>query len=235
MMLDEQTDEQLDNIYRQKYLDELASVKTPGTVDTCSKEEFEWRIKEIAKCKRSINYFVEHWYKIVNLDQGLMTINLYSKQRELLDFLVNEKRSIVLAARQSGKTTIYVAYLLWLTQFFPEKKVMILANKADTALEILSRLRLAWEYLPSFLKNAAVIFNKGELLFSNLSGVKGFATSSDAARGYSCNCVHGNTYVKIRLFKSNKFIFKIQIKFLHFLTKRLNFLTKSLNFLMFWK
>lgn len=182
-------EEQLDNIYRQKYLKELSNIKNPGASDTCSKEEFEWRVREIAKCKRSINYFVEHWYKIVNLDKGLMTISLYPKQRELLDFLVEEKRCIVLAARQSGKTTIYVAYLLWLTQFFPEKKVMILANKADTALEILSRLRLAWEYLPSFLKNAVVIFNKSELVFSNLSGVKGFATASDAARGYSASVV----------------------------------------------
>lgn len=109
------SEEQLDNIYRQKYLKELSNIKNPGASDTCSKEEFEWRVREIAKCKRSINYFVEHWYKIVNLDKGLMTISLYPKQRELLDFLVEEKRCIVLAARQSGKTTIYVAYLLWLT------------------------------------------------------------------------------------------------------------------------
>ena len=67
-------EERIDKTYREKYLSELASVKYPGTVDTCSKEEFEWRIKEIARCKRDIKYFAEKWFKIINLDKGLMTI-----------------------------------------------------------------------------------------------------------------------------------------------------------------
>lgn len=97
------TPEELDKIYRAKYLAELASVKSPGTTDTCSREEFEWRVKEIAKCKRSISYFAQNWFKIINLDKGLMTINMYEKQKELLEFFTKEKRCMVLAARQSGK------------------------------------------------------------------------------------------------------------------------------------
>ena len=31
--------------------------------------------------------------------------------------------------------------------------------------------------------------NKGELTFSNMSSIRAFASSSDAARGFSCNCV----------------------------------------------
>ena len=182
-------EERIDKTYREKYLSELASVKYPGTVDTCSKEEFEWRIKEIARCKRDIKYFAEKWFKIINLDKGLMTIQLYPKQKDLLDFFVKEKRCIVLASRQSSKTTSYVCYLLWLCNFHPEKKVMLLANKAETSLEIIGRCRLAYEYLPSFLKAPVLTWNKGEIVFSNLSTIKGFATASDAARGFSANVV----------------------------------------------
>lgn len=181
--------EEQDRQYRAKYLAELASVKSPGEVDTCSKDEFEWRVKEIAKCKRSITYFAENWFKIINLDKGLMTISLYPKQHELLDFFVNEKRCIVCASRQSSKTTTYTIYLLWLCNFHPEKKVMILANKADTSIEIVGRIRLAYEYLPSFLKSSVLTWNKSEVVFSNMSSIKGFATASDAARGSSANCV----------------------------------------------
>ena len=77
---------------------------------------------------------------------------------------------------------------------------MLLANKADTALEILGRIKMAYEYLPPWLKPGLVVMNKGEMIFSNKSAIKGFATASDAARGYSANCVKGNTKVQVRLF-----------------------------------
>ena len=66
---------------------------------------------------------------------------------------------------------------------------MLLANKAETSLEIIGRCRLAYEYLPSFLKAPVLTWNKGEIVFSNLSTIKGFATASDAARGFSANVV----------------------------------------------
>lgn len=91
--------EDQDNFFRQKYLNELASIKSPGDVDTVSNEEFAWRIKEIAKCKRDIKYFAQNWFKIIHPDYGLVTIKLYPKQSELLDFIVKNKRAIVLASR----------------------------------------------------------------------------------------------------------------------------------------
>lgn len=194
--------------------EQLATIKKPGDFEKVSDAEFQRRILEIAKCKRDIKYFAEKYFKIINLDKGLMTISLYDKQKELLDFFVNEKRCIVCASRQSSKTTTYTIYLLWLTNFFPEKKVMVLANKLDTALEILSRIRLAYEYLPHFLKASVLVWNKGEIVFGNMSTIKGFATASDSARGFSANCIHKNSKIKIRLFKSDKFIFNISINFL---------------------
>lgn len=73
--------------------------------------------------------------------------------------------------------------------FFPEKKIMILANKAATALELLSRIEMGYEYLPHWLKPACLVLNKGEITFSNLSSIRAFASSSDAARGFSANTV----------------------------------------------
>lgn len=89
----------------------------------------------------------------------------------------------------SHNSTIYCIFTLWYTTFFPEKKVMILANKAQTALELLSRIATAYEYLPAWIKCACVEYNKGSITFANMSSIKAFASSSDAARGHSCNCV----------------------------------------------
>ena len=169
--------------------EQLANVKKPNIIEHISREEFAYRVREIAKCKRDITYFAEKYFKIINLDKGLMTIKLYPKQHELLKYFTQEKRCIVLASRQSSKTTTYTIYALWKMCFFPDERIMLLANKADTSLEILSRIRLAYEYIPSWLKPGVLTWNKGQILFANRSEIKGFATASDAARGYSAGTV----------------------------------------------
>lgn len=112
----------------------------------------------------------------------------------------------------SHNSTIYCIYTLWKACFFPEQKIMLLANKAATALELLGRVSMAYSYLPSFLKPSCVVYNKGEISFANKSTIKGFASSSDAARGFSANCVNRNTWIYIRF--KNKLLrwIKIPIK-----------------------
>lgn len=168
---------------------ELATIKKSNEKEHITKEEFEFRIKEIAKCKRDIVYFAEKYYRVINLDKGLHIIKLYDVQKEFLRFLVDNNKVICVSGRQQGKSTIYCIFSLWLATFFPEKKVMILANKLSTALELLGRVQLGYSYLPKWLKSAIVNINKGELTFSNMSSIRAFASSSDAARGFSCNCV----------------------------------------------
>lgn len=83
--------------------EQLSHIKKIGEIDNISREEFEYRISEIAKCKRDICYFAEKYFRIISLDYGLQIIKPYPKQRDLLRFFVNEKRSIILSSRQSGK------------------------------------------------------------------------------------------------------------------------------------
>ena len=199
--------------------EQLSHIKKVGEIDNISREEFEYRISEIAKCKRDICYFAEKYFRIISLDYGLQIIKPYPKQRDLLRFFVNEKRSIILSSRQSGKTTSYTIFALWTLIFNAEQRIMLLANKADTAIEILSRIQLAYEYLPTWLKPAVVVWNKSEIIFSNKSAIKGFATASDSARGYSANCITGDTKITVR-FKYLPFIkFKVPISWLRLLGK----------------
>lgn len=163
----------------------ILKANSPNEVIT--KEEYERRVREIVKCKRDIVYFANTYFKILSMKDGIRTIKLYPKQEDLLRFFKDEKRAICLSARQSGKSSMYTIYLLWLCCFFPEKKAMLLANKAATAIELVGRIQLAYEYLPYWLKPKVVIWNKGQLMFSNRSEIRAFSSSSDAARGFSCN------------------------------------------------
>ena len=63
----------------------------------------------------------------------------------------------------------------------------MLANKGDTAREILGRIQLAYQHLPKWLQQGVVEWNKGSFVLENNSRVLAAATSSDAIRGYSIN------------------------------------------------
>lgn len=83
---------------------ELATIKKASDKkEVISREEYEYRLKEIAKCKKDIVYFAENYFRIINLDRGLEIIKLYDVQKELLQHLVENNRTIVCSGRQQGK------------------------------------------------------------------------------------------------------------------------------------
>lgn len=170
--------------------------KLNDPVEKVSQEEFKRRLKEIIKCKSDIVYFAEHYFHVVTsmvdedgTEKGTRTelIKLYSKQKDLLRAMVDSRRLITLAARQSGKTTTYTIFCLWLTLFHPEKKILLCANQLATAIQVMDRIRLAYEDLPYFLKAPVLVYNKAEITFCNQSSIRAFSTSSSSARGFSAN------------------------------------------------
>jgi hypothetical protein len=125
--------------------------------------------------------------KIINVDKGLMNFTLYDYQKEMLKNFADNRFNIVTTARQAGKSTTTCAFILWYIIFNPEKTVALLANKGDTAREILGRVQLAYQHLPKWLQQGVVEWNKGSFVLENNSRVIAAATSSDAIRGYSIN------------------------------------------------
>lgn len=132
-------------------------------------------------------YFCRKYFKIVSLKDGLVTLNPYPKQEELLRFIQNNNRAIVCASRQVGKTTIYTVFLLWYAMYHPDKRIMVCGNKLDIAIEIMDRIRLGYEYCPSSIKIGVTTYNKKCIEFENNSIIRCFATGSSGCRGFSAN------------------------------------------------
>ena len=148
------------------------------------------RLKEYKKCMDDPVYFVEKYIKIISLDKGLVPFALYPYQEKMFDHFNDNRFSIVLACRQSGKSISACAYLLWYVLFNPEKTVAVLANKGATAREMLSRITLMLENLPFFLQPGCKALNKGSLEFSNNSRIIAAATSGSSIRGMSVNLLY---------------------------------------------
>jgi hypothetical protein len=155
-----------------------------------SNQAIDWTpelIGEYVKCSQDVVYFTEKYMKIISIDRGLVNFELYDYQKQMLENFAQNRFNIVTTARQAGKSTTTCAFILWYIIFHPEKTVALLANKGDTAREILGRVQLAYQHLPKWLQQGVVEWNKGSFVLENNSRVIAAATSSDAIRGYSIN------------------------------------------------
>jgi hypothetical protein len=155
-----------------------------------SNQAIEWTpdlVQEYLKCSQDVVYFTEKYMKIINVDKGLVNFTLYPYQKEMLKSFANNRFNIITTARQAGKSTTTCAFILWYIIFNPEKTVALLANKGDTAREILGRIQLAYQHLPKWLQQGVKEWNKGSFELENNSRVIAAATSTDSIRGYSIN------------------------------------------------
>lgn len=160
----------------------------------------EWTkelVEEFLKCKEDPIYFAQNYIKVVHVDKGLIPLDLYDYQREIIKTVKEERNVAVLTSRQAGKTTTAVAIILHYIIFNNHKTVGLLANKGDAAREILDRIKLAFENLPDWLQQGVVVWNKGSIELENGCKVIAAATSSSAIRGKSC--VTGDTRVCVEI------------------------------------
>ena len=147
-------------------------------------------IREWVKCKNDPVYFAQNYIKIVHVDHGLITIDLYDYQRDIIAKFNSNRRTAVVTSRQAGKTTTAVVVILHYILFNEYKRVGLLANKGDSAREILERIKIAFEALPKWIQQGVVEWNKGSVELENGSKVIAAATSSSNIRGKSMNLLY---------------------------------------------
>lgn len=164
-------------------------------------QQFGWTQEQIAeyiKCIEDPIYFIETFMKIVNINKGLVNFKLYDYQKEMIKSFAEERFNIITTARQAGKSTTTCGFILWYILFHPDKTVALLANKGDTAREILGKIQLAYQHLPKWLQQGVVEWNKGSFVLENNSRVIASSTSTDSVRGYSINCVDSSTIITVK-------------------------------------
>ena len=149
----------------------------------------EEQVVEYMKCAKDPVYFIEKYIKVVSLDEGLVPFKLYDFQEDMVQTVHENRFTIAKLPRQSGKSTTMVAYLLHYTLFNQNMNVAILANKQAVAKDILSRLQLTYEYLPLWLQQGIVEWNKASIKLENGSKIIASSTSSSAIRGGSYNAI----------------------------------------------
>jgi len=172
---------------------------------------------EYKKCLVEPMYFMKKYVKIQHQTRGIIPFELYPFQEDTLQDFIDHDRNIVLKSRQMGISTLVSAYALWTMIFHPGKNVLILSTVQNTSKEIVSKIRLANNSLPSWLKVPTVEDNRLSLKFKNESRVLAASSAADSARGFSSyllvmdECLGEETKIKIRN-KHTQEIREIKIK-----------------------
>jgi len=147
------------------------------------------QIIEFVKCKNDPVYFLKNYVQIVTLDHGLQLFKPYHFQEKLVKNFHEHRFNICKMPRQTGKSTTVVSYLLHYAIFNDNVNIAILANKASTARDLLSRLQTAYENLPKWLQQGILAWNKGSMELENGSKILAASTSASAVRGGSYNII----------------------------------------------
>lgn len=159
------------------------NLKSPGEKITWTQQ----MVEEYIKCSQDPIYFIKKYMRIINADEGLIPFDMYDYQEEIVTSIKDNRYTIVCASRQCGKSLTVCGFALWYILFNSDKTVAILANKAETAKEILGKIRVAYQHIPKWLQQGVTVWNKMSICLENNSKIISSATSSAAIRGFVVN------------------------------------------------
>ena len=146
---------------------------------------------ESAKCIKSTPYCLKTYLQTYdNTAKRYVPLDLFPDQVKLIEDYDLYNENIALKYRQAGVSTVTAAWiskrLAFANRNKPEK-ILIIANKLDTAVEMANKVRHFIEQWPNWVgigfsseKNSARHFK-----LNNDCEVKAVATSKDALRGYT--------------------------------------------------
>lgn len=138
--------------------------------------------QEYVKCAADPVYFMRKYCKIQHPTKGKLRFELFPYQEKTLIQFTNNRYSLVLKSRQTGISTLTAGYSLWKMIFNQDYNVLVIAIKQEVAKNLVTKVRVMYDGLPSWLKVATQEDNKLSLRLVNGSQVKAIPSSPDAGR-----------------------------------------------------
>ena len=153
----------------------------PDLVYKRTPEEME----DIVKCVKDPVYFAEKCFLMT--PEGLQAVKLRDYQVDYLHHLQHNRFSIFLSCRQSGKSTTTAIYCLWMILFHPDKNALILSKSGAAGVDLISKIKDMYMYLPYYLKCGTMKWNQSSISFDNNSSISTESFSPTAGLGKTIN------------------------------------------------
>ena len=137
--------------------------------------------QELIRCKQDPVYFMKKYYTIQHPTKGRMTFNLYPFQEKVLRLLQKHDYAIINKSRQLGISTLTSAFSLWMMLFEQDKNILVLATTQATAKNMVTKVRFAYDNLPTWMQLPVMEHNRLSLRLKNGSQIKAVSQSRSPA------------------------------------------------------
>jgi len=179
--------------YQNPWFKSEIGIRRSGIVFKMTEEEQA----EYIKCALDIEYFAEKYCKIKKEDGTISDFKLRDYQREIFRNFKNYRFNILMASRQIGKTVTTAIFILHYVIFNNDKNVMMVANKNDTTIEILDKMKSIYVLLPFFIKPGVKNWNTKSVIFENGCRIKTAARTKSPAIGFTIDFLYLDEFAHI--------------------------------------
>ena len=144
---------------------------------------------EYVKCAKDPVYFMKKYCLIQHPTKGKIPFKLFPYQEELTNDVQDNDRVIILKSRQLGISTLSAGYSLWMMLFHTDKNILVVAIDQNTSKNLVTKVNVMFENLPSWLKLRTTEKNKLSLRLANGSQIKAVASSGTSGRSEALSLV----------------------------------------------
>lgn len=153
----------------------------PNLVYKRTKDE----VDDFKRCMFDPIYFASKCY--IKTPTGIKPCVLRDYQVRYINHLVNNRFSILLAARQCGKSVTTAIFCLWTIIFRNDKMALLLSKSGAAGRDLLAKIKDMYRHLPFYLKPGVLKWNLSEIAFDNNSSMSTEAFSPTAGLGKTIN------------------------------------------------
>lgn len=153
----------------------------PDLVFARTQEEIE----DYMHCMEDPLYFAEKCFLMT--PTGLQAAKLRDYQKDYITHCKNNRFSIFLAARQSGKSVTTAIFAVWSILFKNDRNGLVLSKSGPAGRDLIKKIKDMYLYLPYHLKLGTLKWNQAEIAFDNNSTISTEAFSPTAGLGKTIN------------------------------------------------
>ena len=138
--------------------------------------------QQYTMCAKDPVFFMRQYCYIQHPKRGKIKFNLYSFQEDTLTELRDNRYNVILKSRQLGISTLSAGFALWSMLFKEDFNVLVIATTQEVAKNLVTKVRVMHDNLPSWLKGNIEADNKLSLKFKNGSQIKAVSSATTGAR-----------------------------------------------------
>jgi len=133
-------------------------------------------------CATDPQYFMSKYCMIQHPTRGKIPFVLYPFQGHCVNDFIQNRYNIILKSRQLGLSTLTAGYALWRMLFKADYQVLVIATGKDVAKNLITKVRIMYQGLPTWLRVPNTEDNKMSLVLENGSRILAISSAPERAR-----------------------------------------------------